>query len=222
MDTDRPSESQGVPTAGEHTPTASAEPEQSAGARRPHATVPVVERDGHRRQCKATTRSGRRCRSFAVEDMQVCRMHGGASPQARAAALRRKTEAQATALLEVVWDPHAPAVTNPVAALLALAGKLQHATDVLGARLESTDLDGVTAQAWYRVVREQRQALEGIERLDLFSKQVAISEGTGKLLAMVVRGVLDRLALTPEQSAVALIAVPEEFRRVAQLEAGDR
>lgn len=147
-------------------------------------------------------------------------MHGGASPQARAAAERRRADAQATALLEVVWDPKAPPVTNPVEALLALAGKLQHATDVLGARVEAADLDSATALAWHRVMREQRQALEGIERLDLYSKQIAISEATGKLLAAVVRAVLDRLELTEEQRALSLVVVPEEFRALGELEAG--
>ncbi|SFI43831.1 hypothetical protein SAMN05216561_108147 [Nocardioides psychrotolerans] len=188
---------------------------QSGPPERPHAIV----RDGHVRQCAARTRSGARCRSFAVEGMRVCRMHGGSSPQARAAAARRRAEAQAEALLAVVWDPEAAPVTNPVEALLLLAGKLRHATDVLGARLDG-ELDGTTALAWVRVMRELRQALEGIERLDLHSKQIAIAEDQGRLLAGVVRAVLDRLGLSDEQRALSLVVVPQEFRALGEPQSG--
>lgn len=42
-----------------------------------------------RRQCKATTRGGKRCGNAPIEGGTVCRMHGGAAPQVkRRAALR--------------------------------------------------------------------------------------------------------------------------------------
>lgn len=37
-------------------------------------------------QCTATNRLGERCKRYAVEGSSVCRLHGGASPLARAAA----------------------------------------------------------------------------------------------------------------------------------------
>ena len=178
-------------------------------------TVPSVERDAHPRRCKARTKSGPRCRSYAVEGMNVCRMHGGSSPQARAAAARRKADAQATVLLGLIWDPEAAPLSDPVTALLSLAGKLQHAVDVLGARVTVEGvLDDATGLAWVRVMRELRQALEGIERLGLQEKQVRVTEQLGQVLAGVVRAVLDQLNLSTEQQVLALTVVPAEFRKL--------
>lgn len=144
----------------------------------------------------------------------MCRMHGGSSPQARAAAARRKAEAEATAALEVIWNPDAAPVTDPVSALQSLAGKLQHAVDVLGAHVDAGGLDGPTALAWTKVMRELRQALESMERLGLHERQVRVSEQTGQLLAGVVRAVLERLQLNDDQVMLAREVVPEELRRL--------
>lgn len=54
--------------------------------------------DGHPRRCHATAKgTGRQCRAWAIEgtDPPVCRSHGGAAPQVRAAASRRTLEAAA-------------------------------------------------------------------------------------------------------------------------------
>lgn len=188
------------------------EPMPSPGPGGPHA----VDRDAHPRRCKAKTRSGARCRQYAVEGMTVCRMHGGSSPQARAAAARRKAEAEAKAVLGLIWDPQAAPITDPVEALLALAGKLQHAVDVLGARVTvDSVLDDATALAWVRVMRELRQALEGIERLGLDEKRIRIAQHHGQLLAGVLRAVLDQLMLSDEQRVLAVEVVPRELRKIA-------
>lgn len=181
----------------------------------PHAIV----RDGHARQCSARTRSGARCRQFAVLGMSVCRMHGGASPQARAAAQRRKAAAEATVMIESFWDPSAAPVTDPVEALASLAGRTQHTVDVLGARVSVGDLDGSEALAFLRLVRELRQMLEGLDRLGLEERRVRIAEQAGHQLAAVVRAVLARLELTDDQQVLALTVVPEEFRRLGDEDA---
>lgn len=177
------------------TPRPSAHPMQSTGSGAPQAVDSL--RDTHERRCIARTRSGTRCRSYAVEGMRVCRMHGGASPQARRAAERRKAEAEATALLELIWDPDAPPVTDPVSALQALAGRLQHAANVLGARLNTADLDGATGLAWARVLRELRQALEGMEKLDLAGKQVELEQAKASIVVAAFQQVLGELQLVP-------------------------
>lgn len=121
-------------------------------------------------------------------------------------------------MLESVWDPDAPAVTDPVEALAALAGKAQHALDVLGARVTTGGLDDATGVAWSRTMRELRQMLEGLERLGLEDRRVKISESTGQLLASVVRSILEQLELSQEQQSLAATVVPAAFRQVA---AGD-
>lgn len=124
-------------------------------------------------------------------------------------------DAEATALLEVVWDPSAAPVTNPVESLAALAGKAEHAVDVLGAMVSTGQLAGPAAVAWSKTLRELRQMLEGLERLGLEDRRTRVTEQTGVLLAGVVRKVLDRLQLTDEQRGLAAAVVPEEFRALA-------
>lgn len=176
-------------------PRASDDPMRSVDEGAPQAVDPF--RDSHPRRCTARTRSGGRCRSYAVEGMRVCRMHGGSSPQARRAAERRKAEAEATALLELIWDPHAAPVVDPVSALQALAGRLQHAANVLGARLNTADLDSATGLAWARVLRELRQSLEGMEKLDLAGKQVQLEQAKASIVVAAFRQVLEVLQLVP-------------------------
>ena len=167
-------------------------------------------------RCTAFSRtSGERCKRHPTPGQHVCASHGAKSPQAIAAARRRRDEAEATALLEVLWNPDAAPVTDPVEALAALAGKAQHALDVLGAQVTAGGLDGPAGVAWSRTMRELRQMLEGLERLGLEERRVKISEDIGHLLASVVRRVLDQLALSEDQWDQARVIVPAEFRRLS-------
>lgn len=169
-------------------------------------------------QCTAMSkRSRERCRRRPIPGGKVCVMHGGAAPAVRAAAEMRRTQAEATALLEVVWNPDAAPVADPVEALAALAGKAQHALDVLGAQVTTQGLDGPAGVAWSRTMRELRQMLEGLERLGLEERRVRISEQAGQELASMVRRVLEQLDLSEQQWVTASQVVPAEFRA---LEAG--
>src|SRR5260370_622675 len=40
-------------------------------------------------QCKAKTRSGKRCTQYSIRGGSVCKMHGGSAPQVKQAALER-------------------------------------------------------------------------------------------------------------------------------------
>lgn len=46
-------------------------------------------------RCEATARSGEQCKRSATPGATVCRMHGGAAPQVRKAAQRRKVQSDA-------------------------------------------------------------------------------------------------------------------------------
>lgn len=177
-------------------------PMPSAAAAGPHA----IARDEHPRRCSAMTRSGNRCRQYAVRDMTVCKMHGGSSPQARAAAQRRRAEAEATVLLERLWDPAAAPVSSPVESLLRLAGRMEHALDVLGARLDvdGLDLSKSTAQAWWRVMSELRQALVGLQRLNLEERQVELEASRAELVVLAFLSALDVLRPAPGDRTAAI------------------
>lgn len=168
------------------------------------------------RQCTATAKStGDRCQKPPIRGGSVCGSHGGGAPAVRAAAAKRVQEAEAAALVGSIWNPDAAPVMNPVEALQKLAGQLQHAADTLGARLDVVDLDGPAAIAWAKVLRELRQSLEGMERLGLQQKSVALSEQTGALLAWAVRTILDRLDVSDQQRVLAGSVVPGVFRELA-------
>jgi hypothetical protein len=50
---------------------------------------PHQEGDPVQSKCKGHKRDGSSCKAWAVKGRLVCRMHGGASPQAKAATERR-------------------------------------------------------------------------------------------------------------------------------------
>jgi hypothetical protein len=113
-------------------------------------------------------------------------LHGGKSPQARAAAERRRAEAEAEAaklLDSVVRDVDAEPVGDVVEALLKLAGQVTHALNELGRRLDREGLGGdVVPLAWRAALREARQLLIGIQRLDLEARQVELHQGQGQIV----------------------------------------
>lgn len=142
--------------------------------------------------------TGQRCKRRPIPGGRVCVIHGGASPQARAAAERRKAEAEATALLEQVWRPDAPPVTNVVDALHKMAGQLQHSVNVLGARASTEDLGGPAALAWRSIVREQRQLLVEIARLNIEERFVQLEQRRADLVTAAFRAAVEAVSLSPD------------------------
>lgn len=167
-------------------------------------------------RCTATSKqSGERCKRRPHPGLNVCVVHGAGTKRSREAAARRRAENEATALLETLWVQNPTPITSPVEALQRLAGQLEHSVNVLGARVDAQGLDGATAAAWTRVIREQRQLLTEMERLGLQQKVVQLREQEGLMLASVVRQVLSRLNLTAEQTELANVEVPAAFRAAA-------
>ena len=154
----------------------------------------MVTEVGHERQSRATRRDGERCRRFAMHGTSVCFRHGGAAPQVKAAAERRQAEAEANKLLGSIWRTEAEPVRDPITALQQLAGQLQHAVNALGTRLDVAELDGPTALAWSRVTREFRQALEGLERLNLDGRQLELEQAQAATVVAAVGAALDEVA----------------------------
>lgn len=185
-------------------------------------------------QCTAKSRrSGERCRKPPMKGGTVCAMHGGKTPVALAAAQRRLEERKAVLAVEAFGLPRE---VDPHTALLEELHRTAGAVQWLGAvvadlkqrevawgqtrRKTGGEDHGTTYEAkpnaFYELwLRERKQLLEvsktcigvGIEE-----RRVRIAEESGRQLASVVRAVLDRLQLSDEQRALALVVVPEEFR----------
>jgi hypothetical protein len=141
-----------------------------------------------------------------------CKLHGGSAPSSVVAAQR----VQATQLLEgLIWNRDAAPVTDTVGEMQRLAGSMREAVDVLGARLDSGNMDSVEAIAWVRVLRELRQILADMERLGIASRGLDLAEQYGGEIAGVLQAVLARLELSAVQRELVLVVVPEELRRAA-------
>lgn len=170
--------------------------------------LPVVVYDGIARTvCKARAKStGQRCTKKAIEGATVCRVHGGAAPQVRAAAAKRIGLAQAF----VSGD------RRPAWEILADA---LHAADtlMLDARVKLTqDGEPVTVEALDKF-------LSALDRAQKFAKTVldagveerrtqAAEALTGQLVGYVRRAMAS-LELAPAVRGSIERAIAAEIRR---------
>lgn len=188
-------------------------------------------------QCKATARSGSRCKRRPIAGGTVCSMHGGKAPQVVDAARRRLEERQALLAVETLGlprevDPHTALLeelhrtAGAVQWLGAVVADLDRNELVWGRTRESSGVDtGTTTwdakpNAYLELWHRERKHLLEVSRTCIAAgieeRRVRIAESAGQQLASVVRAVLDRLELTDEQRSTALVVVPEEFRRLSE------
>lgn len=137
----------------------------------------------------------------------MCRNHGGAAPQAKAAAARRHAEAQAaeraTGLLR--REGLTP-VTNPVEALTHLVAEVVSFKDVLADRVHS--LGEVRYQAgsggeqlraeialYERALDRSARVLADIARLDLDERLVRLNEAQARIITAVLLASAGELGL---------------------------
>lgn len=158
-----------------------------------------------------------------------CKLHGGSTPTHVAAA----RQVQARAALAKVWDRDAAPVTDAVVAMQRLAGQLEHAADVLGSRIGGNqeacehcgrgdlDLDSPAAVAWLRVLREDRQLLEAMERLGIAQRYVQVEAARVELIAVALGRVFEVLGLDEGQRVLGGRVLLEELRGRAGAVAGE-
>ncbi|QJS13218.1 hypothetical protein HKX69_30030 [Streptomyces argyrophyllae] len=152
----------------------------------------------------------------------VCRKHGGASPQARAAAERRQLEVEARALLaDLDVDP----VGDPLAALLRLGGQVirwQEATARLLNEVESVRYRGAngTEQLRAEVVLFERatdracQVLATIARLNIDERLAAVSERQAEAVIGAVEAALAAAGVSGDLAAEGRRAAARHLRLV--------
>lgn len=188
-------------------------------------------------KCTAHTRAGRPCGQRRMRDQLVCKMHGGTSPKALAAAVRRREERAAALAAEsfglpIAVDPHTALLeelhrtAGAVAWLSALVADLERSEIGWGRVREKSGGDdhGSTDEArpnvYVQLWQQERKHLVDVSRACISAgieeRRVRLAESAGQQLASVVRAVLDRLNLSAEQQSAALVVVPEEFRRLGE------
>lgn len=190
-------------------------------------------------RCNGTTKTGR-CRKWPIKDATVCRTHGGSAPQVREQAERRRAERQAVLAVETFG---LPVEVDAHTALLQELHRTAGAVQWLGAIVADLDRDELVwgrirevhgvqqdegqqakttkqagTNAFVRLWQEERKHLVTVAKscvdVGIEERRVRLAESAGQQLASVIRAVLDRLDLTDEQRSLALVVVPEEFRRL--------
>lgn len=134
--------------------------------------------------CGARCRDGSPCGNPPMNAATRCRMHGGASPQAKTAAERRQTEADVHKLLA---DLDVTPVGDPFTTLLRLAGQVlswQEATASLVNQLENIRYQGANGAEqlraevglYERALDRAASVLTAIARLNIDERLVQITE----------------------------------------------
>jgi hypothetical protein len=183
---------------------------------------PTPDPPPHARTCGARRRDGGACTNPPMNGGERCRMHGGSSPQAKAAAERRQIEAGALALLaDLDVDP----VGDPLAALLRLGGQViswQAATARLVNELESIRYraGNGTEQLRAEVVLFERatdracQVLATIARLNIDERLAAVSERQAEAVIGAVEAALAAAGVSGDLAAEGRRAAARHLRLV--------
>lgn len=197
-------------------------------------------------RCGAKKKDGTPCGKWPLEGATRCRLHGGASPQAREAAQRRQ---QATMIRKTLGD--VPDDVDPAQALLELV-KLKYAEmHWLRAKVQEVDPDpgeggsesltwgvskhdeGIGAQGpvdvkthesqaniWWRLLREAEDQLAKYSALALKAgverRQIELQEAQAVHLAGAINRILDALELSAEQQKKIPTVVPQVLRSLTE------
>lgn len=160
-------------------------------------------------RCGARTRSGGTCRRWPLAGATRCRLHGGESPNSKAAAKRRLAEADSRAAL--AYEGITP-IDDPVIELGKLANEITGMKSALAQRVAALDspvfTDAFGSEQIHAEIRLYNEALDRcIKILDLLGKHdldarlVRVQEDNGRLFQYIVQGILSGLSLTPDQAA---------------------
>lgn len=178
-------------------------------------------------QCTAKRRDGKPCGSHAVQGAKVCRMHGGGSPQAKAAAKRRLAEERAAAEVAAQADAVLAfraerALENPLDGLARLATEVTAFKDALAARvnaltsiryedMKSAEQLRSEVALYERALDRTARLLETMVKLDFEKRMLALNEAQLDLMEQAVRMILDGLDLSPVQRSRVPEVVPRAF-----------
>ena len=186
-------------------------------------------------RCGAHTQAGGLCVNVPMNGQARCRMHGGASPQAKAKAKERIQQAAARAAVELFAGRRD---IDPGSALLELVQWTAGEVDYWRGRvrqLEEHDLTwgvtrvkdggddrGTTSEAKpniaYMMLTDAGNRLAAYcvaaLKAGVAERQVRLAEQQGALVADVIRRILDDLHLTKGQQELVATVVPNHLRAI--------
>ena len=195
------------------------------------------------RQCKAKSKqSGQRCRKPATPGLDVCAMHGGSTKKAKAKSQRAVQSAKAAAVaqrigLKVDVQPQQALLdevqrsagmvlfyeeqVNAVAGIDTdrLSRGVIRIEEIQSKFSTTTTTTEASVHVWLQLYNEERDRLVRVAataiRAGIEERRVELAEQQGQAFVSVIRNILNRLALTPDQQALVSTVVPEELRALA-------
>ncbi|MHB9857623.1 hypothetical protein [Streptomyces sp. YIM S03343] len=185
--------------------------------------------DGQRRcWARSKKRDGGQCGATAMTGQNVCRHHGGASPQAIARAEQRVAEAEvADATRRALATLDIAPVDNPLTALSEVAGQILAWKDQLAARVNDISdairyKDGRGAEQlraevalYERALDRSITALSAIARLNIDERLAAISEKQADAVITAIEAALAHAGVTGERSVEAKKVAARHLRVVS-------
>jgi len=154
------------------------------------------------RVCGAKTRTDGVCQRYRLAGTTRCRLHGGASPQARGAAQRRLALQRAT---RAVAGQMVMPVDDPIRALRQLAGEALALKSYFRARVDALEELRYQAGAgeqtraelllYERALDRAAKFCEALSRLGLEERSVAVTEKQVEILTTVVERALEAAGL---------------------------
>jgi hypothetical protein len=187
--------------------------------------------------CGAKTKSGAPCKKPPMKGATRCRRHGGASPNAQAAAQDRRAERAAGRELARIGITSRD--IHPAEALIELVQFTAGEVDYWRRRvseIDDTDLTwgttrvkeggddrGTTQEAKphiaYVMLQQASDRLASYAaaalRAGVEERRVRLAEQQGALVAQAIRNILDALQLTPAQLELVPTVVPAQLRLIA-------
>lgn len=171
--------------------------------------------------CGAQCRDGSACSNRPMTSSTRCRMHGGASPQAKTAAERRQVEGEARALLaELGVTP----VDDPLAALLRLGGQVlawQEATAALVNQLDHIRYQGGSGEQlraevalYERAMDRAANVLSAIARLRIDERLAEVTQRQAEAVIGAIEAGLEAAGVTGDRMIEARRVAARHLRLV--------
>lgn len=189
-------------------------------------------------RCKGHNKAGNPCGQMPAKHQEVCRNHGGASPQARAHAQRRALEEQAAAELEKRWQQRREEpIRDPLEELARVAGEVVAFKDLLRAHVtrleevltywtETTFNDGeelrtaateqvrAVVAAYERAQDRAARILATIVKLDLAGRMLELRTSQAEVIVTAVREGLATVDMAAEVRTAAQAAIADRLASI--------
>lgn len=179
-------------------------------------------------KCRATSKKrGEHCKRYAIPGGTVCYWHGGNAPQVQRKAAERLVMAEAEQVVRKRLSdyPDTP-VTDPLAALMTIAGRMEQVSALLKDRVDAleTHLTGVddkgqeflraTIAAYMTMLGQSSTTLAAIAKLNIEERMAKVSEAQVMIMMRALEATFAALGITGAQAVTARQVFATRLREV--------